>query len=55
MRRFSRTFFYRSSAEAFAKELEANGAKNIEIWSGKDGFGQTTHTVKWDEKRRTRQ
>lgn len=48
MQNFSKTFFSQKRAEAFAEQLKANGAEDIQIWSGKDAFGQTQHTVRWN-------
>lgn len=49
MRRLTKNFFTREAAEKFEKFLRANEipAKDIEIWSDRDGFGQERYTVKW--------
>lgn len=42
----TRTFFSEKRAEAFAEDLRNQGI-NAEIWSYKDGFGQTIYSVRW--------
>ena len=45
---YSKTFFSEARAKKFAEQLKANGAEDIRIWGGKNGFGQTQYTVKWN-------
>ena len=45
---YSKTFFSEARANKFAEQLKANGAEDIRVWGGKDGFGQTQYTVKWN-------
>ena len=44
----SKNFFSKKRAEEYAKMLEKNGAENVTVWSGKDGFGQDQYNVKWN-------
>jgi hypothetical protein len=39
MHNHSRSFISEKRAKAFADDLKKQGAKDVEIWSGKDGFG----------------
>jgi len=48
MQNHSKTFFSRTRAERFASMLREQGCEDIQIWSGKDAFGQTQHTVRWN-------
>lgn len=48
MHNHSRSFISWKRAKAFADDLKKRGAEDVEIWSRKDGFGQTQHTVKWN-------
>lgn len=48
MQNFSKTFFYRASAERFVITLKAMGAEDIQIWNGTDAFGQAQYTVRWN-------
>ena len=45
---FSKTFFNQNRAEAFAEYLRTQRCEDIQIWSGRDAFGQTQYTVKWN-------
>lgn len=45
---YHKTTFSETRAKKLAVTLKAQGAKDIEIWSGRDGFGQTIYTVKWN-------
>ena len=45
---YSKTFFSEARANRFAQQLKGRGAEDITVWSGKDGFGQTKYTVKWN-------
>ena len=45
---FSKSFFHESGARQFARILSASGAEDIEIWSGRDAFGQPSYTVRWN-------
>lgn len=42
----TRTFFSKKRAEAFVEELKNQGIE-AEVWSYKDGFGQTAYSVRW--------
>lgn len=42
----TKTFFIKERAERFAADLARMGCKT-QIWTGRDGFGQTIFTVKW--------
>lgn len=42
-----KSFFKESSAKKFAKTLETQGVEDIEIWGGRDAFGQEEWTVVW--------
>ena len=42
----TRDFFSRVEAEKFADALMDQGCV-VEVWSGRDGFGQRIFTVKW--------
>ena len=44
----TKTFFTKSVAERFAETLRQQGFENVEIWTGRDGFGQEIYTVKWE-------
>ncbi len=48
MTNYSKIFISMTRAERFAEQLKASGAEDIQIWSGRDGFGQTEYTVKWN-------
>ena len=39
-------FFSRGEAEAFANQLMESGCE-VEVWSGRDAFGQRQFEVKW--------
>jgi len=41
-----RVFFNRCEAEAFADQLMEQGCV-VEVWSGRDAFGQRQFEVKW--------
>ena len=43
----TRTYFSKKRAEAFAETLRQQGFEKVEIWNGRDGFGQAIFTVKW--------
>lgn len=43
-----KTFFNQNRAEAFAEYLNTQKAEDIEIWRGRDAFGQTQYTVRWN-------
>ena len=45
----SKQYSSEKKALEFAADLHNNGAENIEVTGGKDGFGQTQYTVKWDK------
>lgn len=42
-----KSFFGKKRAEAFAENMKANGAENVEVWTDTDGFGQRIYIVKW--------
>ena len=46
--RFRESFFNETRAEAFAEYLKTQGAEDIEIWGGRDAFGQDQYTVCWN-------
>ncbi len=48
MYHYSKTFFSGKRANAFAEELEKQGAEDITISSARDAFGQTQHRVCWN-------
>ena len=48
MRRYSKNFFTKNRAKEFMEALKNNGAENVELWEGLDGFRQPQYTVKWD-------
>ena len=45
---FSKSFFYESKASQFAEYLKSQGAEDIEIWGGRDAFGQPSYSVRWN-------
>lgn len=45
---YSKTFLNEKRAEAFAENLKGQGAEDVQIWSGRDAFGQTEYVVKWN-------
>lgn len=47
---FSKCFFSKKRAEAFADLLRENGAEKVELWSGLDAFKQTQYIVRWNNK-----
>ena len=47
-RNYSKHFWSKKAAEEFIKELEYNGAEDIELSSALDGFGQTQWRVAWN-------
>ena len=48
MQNFSKTFLSETRAAAFVAYLEAQGAEDIEIWGGRDAFGQADYIVRWN-------
>jgi hypothetical protein len=42
---FSKVFFSKVRANKF---IESLGCREVELWSGRDAFGQTIYTVKWN-------
>lgn len=43
----TKTFFSKGLAEIFAETMRRQGFETVEIWTGRDGFGQTVYVVKW--------
>ena len=43
----TRTFFSKKRAEEFANSMRNQGFESVQIWTGRDGFGQTQYIVKW--------
>jgi len=48
MTNFSKVFFNKAKAEAFADQLKKSGAEDVVIWAGRDAFNQTQYIVRWN-------
>lgn len=48
MQNHRKTFFYEEKAKAFAEYLKTQGCEDIEIWGGRDAFGQLSYSVHWN-------
>lgn len=49
MYNFRKAFFSKARARAFKAELKELGIE-ADIWSDRDGFGQTQYIVCWNDK-----
>ena len=45
---YTKTFFSKTRATAFADQIKKNGAEDVTVWNGTDAFGQINYTVKWN-------
>lgn len=45
---YSKILLNEKRAKDFAEYLKAQGAEDVQIWRGRDAFGQTEYLVKWN-------
>ncbi len=45
---YCKTFCTEARARKFADQIKQSGAEDIALWTGRDAFGQTEYTVKWN-------